>query len=123
MRKLWCVGLALVIGLASGEGARAQDAQSLQQEVKDFLASSTAGSKIVSYGNVTVTPDGDAFAVTIDDVRLNPPDEPPLNIGKIGFKLAAEGDDIRKFSDVTVPQSLTLTGSEGKPVKVSIALD
>jgi hypothetical protein len=123
MRKLWCVGLALVIGLAAGEGAKAQDAQSLQQEVKDFLASSTAGSKIVSYGNVTVTPDGDAFAVTIDDVRLNPPDEPPLNIGKIGFKLAAEGDDIRKFSDVTVPQSLTLTGSEGKPVKVSIALD
>jgi hypothetical protein len=115
--------LALVIGLAAGEGAKAQDAQSLQQEVKDFLASSTAGSKIVSYGNVTVTPEGDAFLVTIDDIRLNPPDEPPLNIGKIGFKLAAEGDDIRKFSDVTIPQSLTIAGGDGKPVKISIALD
>lgn len=123
MRKFWCAGLALLIVVAAGEGAKAQDAQSIQQEVKDFLASGMGSSKLLTYGDVTVTPAGDGFAVTIEDIRLNPPDEPVLNLGKIGFKLVAEGDDIRKFSDVTVPESLTLADKDGKVTKVSIGLD
>jgi hypothetical protein len=123
MRKLRCLGLALLMGIAAGAGARAQDAQSLQQEVQGFLAAGTGGSKLLTFGDVTVTPEGDAFAVTIGNVMFNPPDEPPINLGKVGFKLTPDGDDIRKFSDVTLPQSLTLTGAEGKPVKLSIALD
>jgi hypothetical protein len=123
MRKFWCAGLALLIAVAAGEGAQAQDAQSVQQEVKDFLASGLGSSKLLTYGDVTVTPAGDGFAVTIEDIRLNPPDEPAFNLGKIGFKLVAEGDDIRKFSDVTVPDSLTLAEPDGKITKVNIALD
>lgn len=123
MRKLWCAGLALLIAVAAGQAAKAQDAQAVQQEVKDFLASGMGGSKLVTYGDVTVTPAGDAFQVTIDDVRLNPPDEPVVNLGNIGFKLVAEGDDIRKYSDVTLPESLTLAGEDKSIVKVAIALD
>ncbi len=76
-----------------------------------------------TYGDVAVTPDGDAFAVTVDKVSVTIPEINPIDLGKIGFKLTPDGDDIRKFSDLTWPQSLILKDPDGKQVTITTAID
>jgi hypothetical protein len=122
MRKFWQFGLILVIGLSACGDTKADQAKVLQQEMQDMLAKA-ASSKMFTYGDVVVTPDGDAFAVTVDKVAVTLPEVSPIDLGKIGFKLTPDGDDIRKFSDVTWPQSVTLKGTDGKDVKITTALD
>ena len=122
MRKFRQFGLILVIGLLACGDTKADQAQVLQQEMQDMLAKAASG-KMFTYGDVAVTPDGDAFAVTIDKVALALPEVSPIDLGKIGFKLTPDGDDIRKFSDVTWPESVTLKDTDGKEVKITTALD
>ena len=76
-----------------------------------------------TYGDVAVTPDGDAFAVTVDKVAVTLPEVSPIDLGKVGFKLTPDGDDIRKFSDLTWPQSVTVKDTDGKEVKITTAID
>ena len=124
MRKFWRIGLILVIGLSACGDKKAEQAKALQQEMQDMLAKATSSSnKMFTYGDVAVTPDGDAFAVTIDKVAVTLPEISPIDLGKIGFKLTPDGDDIRKFSDLTWPQTVTIKGADGKEVKIAMALD
>jgi len=125
MRKLWRIGLVLVIGLAACSDKKAEQAAALKQEVQDILGK-MAGSgtqKTLTYGDVTVTPDGDAYAVTVDKVAVTVPDEAPIDLGKIGFKLTPDGDDIRKFSNLTLPQALAFKAPDGKEVRATLAVD
>jgi len=85
MRKFWRIGLILVIGLAACGDKKAEQAKALQQEMQDMLAKA-ASSKMFTYGDVAVTPDGDAFAVTVDKVAVTLPEVSPIDLGKIGFK-------------------------------------
>jgi hypothetical protein len=128
MRKFWRIGPVLLIGvlligLSACGDKKAEQAKALQQELQDALAKSATSSKMFTYGEVTVTPDGDAFAASVDKIAITPPDAAPIDLGKIGFKLTPDGDDIRKFSDVSLPQTLTVKGADGKEAKVAIALD
>lgn len=113
----------LLIGLSACGDKKAEQAKALQQELQDVLAKSAAGNKLFTYGDIAVTPDGDAFAASVDKVAITLPGAAPIDIGKIGFKLTPDGDDIRKFSDVTLPQNLTIKGGEGKEAKLAMALD
>jgi hypothetical protein len=122
MRKFWRIGLILVIGLSACGDKKAEQAKALQQEMQDMLAKA-ASSKMFTYGDVAVTPDGDAFAVTVDKVSVTLPEVSPIDLGKIGFKLTPDGDDIRKFSDLTWPQSVTVKDTDGKEVKITTAID
>ena len=123
MRKFWRIGLILLIGLSACGDKKAEQAKALQQEMQDMLAKAAASNKMFTYGDVTVTPDGDAFTVTVDKVSVTIPEISPIDLGKIGFKLTPDGDDIRKFSDVTWPQSVTVKGTDGKEVTVTTAID
>ncbi len=123
MRKFWRIGLILVIGLSACGDKKAEQAKALQQEMQDMLATTAGPDKVFTYGDVTVTPAGDAFAVTVDKVTLAFPDATPVDLGKISFKLTPDGDDIRKFSDVTLPSSATIKGTDGKAVNIAMALD
>jgi hypothetical protein len=123
MRKFWWIGLVLLIGLSACGDKKAEQAKALQQEIKDLLATNIGNDKTLTYGDVTVTPDGDAFAVTIDKIVLTPPQISPIDLGKIGFRLTPDGDDTRKFSDLSLPPSVTVKDTDGKEVKISVALD
>ena len=124
MRKFWRIGLILVIGLSACGDKKAEQAKALQQEMQDMLAKAASSSnKMFTYGDVAVTPDGDDFAVTIDKVAVTLPEISPIDLGKIGFKLTPDGDDIRKFSDLTLPSSVTIKGADAKEVKIAMALD
>jgi hypothetical protein len=123
MRKFWRIGLVLLIGLSACGDKKAEQAKALQQELQDALAKSAAGSRMFTYGEVTVNPDGDAFAASIDKVAITLPEAAPVDLGKIGFKLTPDGDDIRTFSDLSLPQTLTFKGADGKEIKMTMALD
>src|SRR5215469_9291854 len=123
MRKFWRIGLVLLIGLSACGDKKAEQAKALQQEIQDLLARNGGNEKILTYGDITVTPDGDHFAVTIDKVMLAPPQIAPIDLGIISFKLTPDGDDIRKFSDVSLPPSVTVKDTDGKEVKIGVALD
>ena len=113
MRKFWRIGLVLLIGLSACGDKKAEQAKALQQEIQDLLARNGGNDKTLSHGDITVTPDGDAFAVTIDKVVLAPPQIAPIDLGIIGFKLTTDGDDIRKFSHVSLPASVTVKDTDG----------
>jgi hypothetical protein len=124
MRKFWQIGLIIVTGLVVVGEARADEAQMLQQEIAGALTNFSASSnKVFTYGDVTVTPDGDSFDVTIDKIAIAPPEVSPVEIGKVGFKLTPEGDDIRNFSDVSLPSEVTFKDPDNKEIKIAIALD
>ena len=124
MRKFWRIGLILVIGLSACGDKKAEQAKTLQEEMQSMLAKAASSSnKMFSYGDVTVTPDGDAFAVTVDKVAITIPEVSPVDVGKVTFKVTPDGDDIRKFSDLTWPQSLILKDPDGKQVTITTAID
>jgi hypothetical protein len=123
MRKFWRIGLVLLIGLSACGDKKAEQAKALQQEIQDLLARNGGNDKTLSHGDITVTPDGDTFAVTIDKVVLAPPQIAPIDLGIIGFKLTTDGDDIRKFSHVSLPASVTVKDTDGAEVKIGMALD
>jgi hypothetical protein len=126
MKKYWCIGLVLLVGFAACSDKKAEQAAALKKEIQDSLAQA-AGSgpqKMLSYGDVTVAPDGDVYHVTIDKVSVTVAGVLPVDIGKIGFKLAPDGDDLRKFSDLSLPTAVTIKSEDGKEtVKAAIALD
>ena len=124
MRKFWRIGLILVIGLSACGDKKAEQAKTLQEEMQRHAGQGGQhSSKMFTYGDVTVTPDGDAFAVTVDKVAITIPEVSPIDLGKVSFKVTPDGDDIRKFSDLTWPQSLTLKDTDGKEVKITTAID
>jgi len=126
MNKFWRIGLVLLIAVAACSDKKAEQATALKTEIEGLLAKAAGpDKKNISYGDVTVTPgDGDAYSVTIDKLTVPLPDAQPLDLGKVGFKLTPDGDDMRKFSDLAIPQSLTVKDSAGKSVgTIDMVLD
>jgi hypothetical protein len=126
MKTYWRIGLVLLVVLAGCSDHKAEQAAALQKEIQDALAQA-AGSgpqKMLSYGDVTVAPNGDLYDVTIDKISVTVAGVVPVDVGKVGFKLAAEGDDLRKFSDLSLPSAITIKSEDGKEtIKAAIALD
>ncbi len=126
MSKYWRFGLVLLVAVVACSDKKAEQATALKTEIEGMLAKAAGpDKKNFSYGDVTVTPgDGDAYNVTIDKLTMPLPEAQPLELGKVGFKLTPDGDDMRKFTDLTIPQSLKVKDSTGKDLgTVNLALD
>src|SRR5258708_1415955 len=126
MSNYWRFGLVLLIAVVACSDKKAEQATALKTEIEGLLAKAAGpDKKNFSYGDVAVTPgDGDAYNVTIDKLTMPLPDAQPLDLGKVGFKLTPDGDDMRKFSDLTIPQSLKVKDSTGKDLgTVNLVLD
>ncbi len=126
MNKYWRFGLVLLIAVVACSDKKAEQATALKTEIEGLLAKAAGpDKKNISYGDVTVTPgDSDAYAVTIDKLTVPLPDAQPLDLGKVGFNLTPDGDDMRKFSDLTIPQSVKIKDSAGKDLgTVNLVLD
>src|SRR6516164_4446516 len=123
MTKFWRLGLVLLIGLSACGDKKAEQAKALQQEIQDLLARNGGNDKTLTYGDITVTPDGDHFAVTIDKVVVAPPQIASIALGVVSFRLTPDGDDIRNFSAVSLPPSVTVKDTDGEEVKIGLALD
>ena len=126
MNKYWRFALVLLVAVVACSDKKAEQATALKTEIEGLLAKAAGpDKKSISYGEVTVTPgDGDAFNVTIDKLTVPLPDAQPLDLGKVGFKLTPEGDDMRKLSDLSIPQSLKVKDTTGKDLgTVNLVLD
>jgi len=122
MNKYWRIGLVLLVALAACGDKKAETAAALKTEIEGQLAKADA--KYLSHGDVTVTPgDGDAYNVTIDKVVLTAPDIEPIDFGKVAFKVTPDGDDVRKFSDVTIPATYKIKSKSGDEFDINISLD
>jgi hypothetical protein len=125
MNKFWRIGLVLLVAIVACSDKKAEQAASLKTEIEAQLAKAAGpDKKYLTYGDVTVTPgDGDAYNVTIDKVMLTAPDIEPIDFGKVAFKLTPDGDDIRKYSDVTIPAAYKIKNKGGDEFDVNINLD
>ncbi len=126
MNRFLRFGLVLLIAVVACSDKKAEQATALKTEIEGMLAKAAGpDKKYITYGDVTVTPgDGDAYNVTIDKLTVPLPDAQPLDLGKIAFTLTPDGDDIRKFSDLTLPQSLKVKDSTGKDLgTLNLVLD
>ena len=126
MNRFLRFGLVLLIAVVACSDKKAEQATALKAEIEGMLAKAAGpDKKSLTYGDVTVTPgDGDAYNVTIDKLTVPLPDAQPLDLGKIGFKLTPDGDDIRKFSDLTIPPTIKVKDSAGKELStVNLNLD
>jgi hypothetical protein len=126
MKKFLRIGLVLLIAVVACSDKKAETATALKTEIEGMLAKAAGpDKKNISYGEVTVTPgDGDAYNVTIDKLTVPLPDAQPLDLGKVGFKLTPDGDDMRKFSDLALPPSLTVKDKDGKSLgTINLVLD
>lgn len=122
MNKYWRIGLVLLVALAACGDKKAETAAALKTEIEGQLAKADA--KYLSHGDVTVTPgDGDAYNVTIDKVMLTAPDIEPIDFGKVAFKVTPDGDDVRKYSDVTIPASYKIKTKAGDEFDLNIDID
>ena len=125
MKSYWRFGLILLVVLVACSDKKAEQAASLKTEIEAQLAKAAGpDKKMLTYGDVTVTPgDGDAYNVTIDKVTVTAPDIQPIDFGKIAFKVTPDGDDIRKFSDLTIPPLYKIKDAAGEEVDVNLNLD
>jgi hypothetical protein len=116
MNKFWRLAAILLVVVVACSDKKAETAAALKTEIEGLLAKAAGpDKKNITYGDVTVTPgDADAYTVTIDKLTVPLPDAQPLDLGKVGFKLTPDGDDMRKFSDLVLPSSLKVLGSDGK---------
>ncbi len=126
MNKFWRLAAILLVVVVACSDKKAETAAALKTEIEGMLAKAAGpDKKNITYGDVTVTPgDGDAYNVTIDKLTVPLPDAQPIDLGKVGFKLTPEGDDMRKFSDLSLPSTLKIVGSDGKEAAtLNLALD
>ena len=124
MRKHWTFGLILLVALAGCGDKKADQAKALQQELQDMLAKAAGADKKITYGDVAVTPDGDVFDASVDKLAIPIAGSEPIDLGKITFKLTPDGDDNRKFTDLTLPASVAVKDTGGTVLaKLDLAVD
>ena len=116
MRRIgWLFGILLIV--AGGESARADQAADIKQSLEAALADWSDNGQNLTHGAIGVAADGAAFVVSIPDVRLFPNEQGYLDVGTVGFRLTPDGDDLYKVDDLKlaaeIPHKTADGGSDG----------
>jgi len=124
MRRATCMFLVLGAGLLAPAGAMAEtDAAAIKDAIAGFVTESNSSMEdaSLSYEDLTVTPDGDAFDVMITKVVLKSTgdDNFVMELGDASFTVAESGSDYR-VSDVSVASTITAVNQTEKE---SLTLD
>lgn len=115
MRKFGWLGGVLWI-LAAVPPAQAQDEaavieQGIEASLQTYAKLNTE--TIYSFAGVDVAADGGGYAVTITDVRVAPHDSAYLAVGDVKFRLAPEGADAYRLSQVMLANRMPVKKTDG----------
>lgn len=115
MRKFRWFGGALLL-VAAVMPARAQDEaaaikQGIEASLQKYAKLNTE--TIYSFAGVDVAAEGGGYAVTIGDVRVAPQDSAYLAVGDVKFRLAPEGADSFRLSEVVLANRMPVKKSDG----------
>lgn len=115
MRKFGWFGGALWLAAAILPAQAQDEAANIKQGIEASLQTYAKlnTETIYSFAGVDVAADGGGYAVTITDVRVAPDESPYLAVGDVKFKLAAEGTDAYRVSDVVLADRMPVKRSDG----------
>lgn len=125
--KRWPIaGLLLLAGLAGCGDERAEQAKTLEAELRTNLASlAPAGTAPgLLFENLTLTPaEGEegGYAGKLTGVVLEVGDGSKIPIGEVGFTVKPEGDTLRHYSDLTFPEAISAKLSDGTELDLKLA--
>jgi hypothetical protein len=95
---------------------KAQTAAELKTGVEGQLQRIEGGSaqKVLSHSAVNVTPQGDAYLVSIEGLKIQPAPEGYLDIGTISYVAKPKDEKSYEVSDLKLPAAMLFKGPDGK---------
>jgi hypothetical protein len=126
MKKFLIVGLLLLVGLAGCADKRAEQAKALEAELKAKLAEAApaGGAPGLLYDTLTLTPaaqEADGFRGEITGLVLDFGADGKLPLGEASFTLKPEGDDLRHYSDLKLPETIAAKFPGGSDFTLKLA--
>jgi hypothetical protein len=111
-----CFGALLALAGCDKGPDTAQTAAELKTGVEAQLQRIEGGSaqKVLSHGAVNVTPQGDAFLVSIEGLKIQPQPEGYLDIGTISYVAKPKDEKSYEVSDLKLPPEMLFKGQDGK---------
>jgi hypothetical protein len=114
------LGLSLVALLALTACEKGPDREKIAAELKAGVeeqlkkAEGSAGQKVMSHTAVNVTPQDEAYLVSIEGLKVQPSAEGYLEVGTISYLAKPKDDTAYEVSNLTVPQTMPFKGPDGK---------
>jgi hypothetical protein len=124
--KRWLIAGLLLAGLSGCSDERAEQAKALEAELRTNLASlAPAGTAPgLLFETLTLTPaqsEADGFAGRLGGVVLEAGDGSKIPVGDVGFTLKPEGDNLRHYSDLTLPETISAKLADGTEFTLKLA--
>jgi hypothetical protein len=120
MRRVgWVLAAALLIASVAPAAAQDESAaikQGLEASLQRYAKLNEV--TLYSYGGIEVAAESQGYAVTIEDLRVAPEESGYLAVGDVRFRLAAEGADFYRVSDLMLPEAIPYRHSDGSEVEV-----
>jgi hypothetical protein len=95
---------------------KAATAADIKAGVEQQLArlQGASAQKFLSHGAVTVTPQDDAYLVSIEGLKVQPAPDGYLEIGTVSYLAKPKDEKFYEVSDLKVPQTMPFKGPDGK---------
>ncbi len=116
-RSVLGLGFAALLALTACEKGpdREKIAADLKAGVEEQLkkAEGSAGQKVMSHTAVSVTPQNEAYLVSIEGLKVQPSAEGYLEVGTISYLAKPKDDSAYEVSNLTLPQTMPFKGPDG----------
>jgi hypothetical protein len=108
-------GVVALAGCDKGPD-QAQVAADLKSSIEAELQKieGSAAQKVLTHSAVNVTPQGDAYLVSIEGLKLQPSPEGSLEVGTITYLAKPKDEKSYEVSDLKVPQTMPFKGPDGQ---------
>ena len=126
MKRLLIVGLLLLVGLGGCADKRAEQAKALEAELKAKLAEAAPlnGAPGLQFETLALTPadkEADGFQGKITGLVLVFGEAEKIPLGEASFTLKPEGDDLRHYSDLKLPETIAAKFQDGTEFSLKLA--